>query len=353
MLHILVGAVCNNNCLFCMESDRAGRQRAAATRHDDDVRAQLESYGDRSEVLFTSGEPTLNPQLEQYVRWAAQAGYRRVALITNGRRLSYRDYAACLLSAGLNKITVSIHGPNAKVHDALTRCPGSFEQAVAGLENIGRLRRTFRLDLHTSTVVVKNNLSHLTAIHALLTRLGVDRMCLNVPMFKGRGVDLLAHGMPRYVDVAAGVAEVLRHLDKREVERLVLADIPRCAARGLPDSLLRPQERFEQFEATGSLGLVDIARDAMESGCDPAAKRLLLESKQRSLQAQQDYYLTQRGLKDDLLLTKLERCNRCAHVAACPGIWRPYLERFGDEEFVPIQEPGAPISLSEVRSEDR
>ena len=25
MLHVLVGRVCNNNCLFCMESDREAR----------------------------------------------------------------------------------------------------------------------------------------------------------------------------------------------------------------------------------------------------------------------------------------------------------------------------------------
>ncbi len=352
MLHILTGATCNNNCLFCMESDRAGRERAVGTQRDEDIRAQIESYRQREEILFTSGEPTLNPRLETYIRWAVQAGYRRVGLITNGRRLSYRDYVVRLLGAGLNKLTVSIHGPNAKVHDALTRSRGSFDQALAGLENIKRLRRSFRLDLHTSTVVVKNNLGHLPAVYALLHQLGVDRMCFNVPMLKGRGVDMLARGMPRYVEVAAACVEMVRHVAREDLDRVVLADIPRCAARGLSDSLLRAQERFDQFEATGSLGLVDVARAEMKAGDDPSAKRLLQESDQRSLQAQKDYYLTQREFKDDPLRARLPRCSRCVHVSTCPGIWRAYLERFGDGEFEPIEDrsrAGSPAAGNSVR----
>jgi sulfatase maturation enzyme AslB (radical SAM superfamily) len=234
---------------------------------------------------------------------------------------------------------VSIHGPNAKVHDALTRSRGSFEQTRAGLENLKRLRRTFPLDLHTSTVVVTSNLQALPAVYELLLEVGVDRMCFNVPMLKGRGVELLAHGMPRYAAVTAAFSELMRSVHKRDRDRLVLADIPRCTAQGLDGSLLRPQEPFEQYEATGSLGLVDVQRDTMQSGDDPAAKRLLSESEQSSLQAEKDYYLTRRELKDSLLCTKLDRCSRCVHVSACPGIWRAYLEKFGDEEFVPVESP--------------
>jgi wyosine [tRNA(Phe)-imidazoG37] synthetase (radical SAM superfamily) len=337
MLHVLTGPTCNNNCLFCMESDRQGRQRAVASLEEDDVRAQIESYSGRDEILFTSGEPTLNPRLETYIRWAVQAGYRTIGVITNGRRLSYRAYALSLLSAGLNKLTVSIHGADAKTHDALTRARGSFAQTLAGLENIKVLRRGFPIDVHTSTVVVKLNLAQLPSIWAMLRGLGVDRVCLNVPMLKGRAVDYLSRGIARYSEVAASISGIAATLGAADLDRLVLADIPPCAASGVPAKLLRPQERFEQFEATGSLGVVDMARHEMQASDDPAAKRLLAVSDRATLQGKRAYYLTQRAFKDDPLRIRLEGCKRCIHGATCPGIWRAYVQRFGESEFVPIQ----------------
>ena len=68
---------------------------------------------------------SLNPRLTDYVRWARECGYRRIGLTTNARRLGYEAYARRLLEAGLNHVVVSIHGPDARAHDAQTRTPGS------------------------------------------------------------------------------------------------------------------------------------------------------------------------------------------------------------------------------------
>ena len=62
-VHILTGAVCNNNCVFCMEDDRDGRCATNSATTDETVRWILEQSGDCEEVCFTSGEPTTNPRL--------------------------------------------------------------------------------------------------------------------------------------------------------------------------------------------------------------------------------------------------------------------------------------------------
>ena len=52
-LHVSIGAVCNNNCVFCMEEDRDGRyvNNSAMTR--DRVRWILERHKGAEEVCFT------------------------------------------------------------------------------------------------------------------------------------------------------------------------------------------------------------------------------------------------------------------------------------------------------------
>ncbi|MBM4372391.1 MAG: radical SAM protein, partial [Deltaproteobacteria bacterium] len=140
MLHVLTGADCNNSCIFCMEADRAARRRAVLAQTPADLRAAIRGYPARDHVLFTSGEPTLNDALPDLVGEAAAAGFHTVALITNGRRLAYTAYTELLLRRGLNRVTVSIHGPDAVVHDGLTGVRGSFDQTLRGLRNLAAAR---------------------------------------------------------------------------------------------------------------------------------------------------------------------------------------------------------------------
>jgi hypothetical protein len=47
----------------------------------------------------------------------------------------YREFITRCIDAGLGEITFSIHGPNARVHDALVGVKGAFEEEVEGLRN--------------------------------------------------------------------------------------------------------------------------------------------------------------------------------------------------------------------------
>ena len=139
-VHILTGAVCNNNCIFCMEEDRDERYVTNSATDDGVVRWILDQNRGCEEVCFTSGEPTTNPRLPLWTNWAKQAGVNRVSVMTNGRALSYDQYAKKLAAAGMNRFYVSIHGHNAKLHEGLTRTPGSFDQTRGrGIDNIAKL----------------------------------------------------------------------------------------------------------------------------------------------------------------------------------------------------------------------
>ena len=151
-VHVSVGAVCNNNCIFCMEEDRDGRCVTNSAMTDDRVRWVLEQSRGAEEVCFTSGEPTTRAELPSFVATARTMGYPRISVMTNGRRLGHVPYATRLVKAGVNRFYVSIHGPTKQLHDGLTRTPGSFDQTVAGLDSVTRLKR-FGVELHTSTVI--------------------------------------------------------------------------------------------------------------------------------------------------------------------------------------------------------
>ena len=321
-IHVLTGASCNNNCIFCMEEDRETRSLVNSQTTDDVVLFILGRSRDCEEVCFTSGEPTLNPRLAAWARWAREHGVRRVSVMTNGRALAYEAYCRNLVAAGMNRFYVSIHGHDAALHQALTRTPGSFEQTVAGIENVARLKR-HGVELHTSTVVTKRNLPHLAEIYAFLRRRGVDQVVLNVMQANGRAHTHFDLVFPRYTDVAARAKTFFEEaaLGEERVEAY-LVDIPLCTTTALPDRNRGYVEGYVHFEPeAGGAALLD-ERQAADRRIETGSGTGILPVRRSDL--------------DESRREKRADCRRCRYDRVCEGVWTNYLARHGWDEFVPV-----------------
>jgi MoaA/NifB/PqqE/SkfB family radical SAM enzyme len=344
MLHVLVGAQCNNNCLFCMEADRGRRAERIASQSTDDIRRMIDQYPHPDEVLFTSGEPTLDPGLPTYIGWAKQRGFRAIGLVTNGRRLAYRGYAQELVDAGLNRVTVSIHGHTAALHDGQTRSPGSFEQSLAGLDEVVRLARTRHLRVHTSTVLNRRTLPHLEEIRHLLSSRGADVTVFNAMMGRGRGAEHASRLLAPYPDVVQEVARLCRELPQSRHRTIRVEDIPACFSAQLPRAVRGELEEYQQFEESGSSGMSEHGlTDGQVATEDPALAHDFRDASGRvDLQGDGTYYLTCRSLKDRVLREKGEVCQKCSLEPACAGVWEPYVRCHGWVGFIPVEERSGP-----------
>lgn len=305
LFHILAGVTCNNNCLFCMEHE--GETRTFRNLHVTPPRVQELLRANRAggEVMFTSGEPTLNPHLREYIGWARDLGYRRIGLTTNARRLGYEQYTHRLLEEGLNHVVVSIHGPDAKCHEGQTRTPGSFAQTLAGLEALARLKHEHKFTLNTSTVVGTRNYRRLVELYHLLRAFKIDQYVFNVMQPLGRAAHRVEHLIARYSDIVREFARLIRVMGEPRPP-VFLVDLPLCTTDGLPAPVRGYVEfaTFTEFDAEGQ---------PLER-----ATRVHKEQKNR---------------------VKRDECRRCAYDAACLGAWRAYVEAFGWDELVPSRAP--------------
>lgn len=322
-LHVSIGAVCNNNCVFCMEEDRDGRYVNNSAMTADRVRWMLERHRGAEEVCFTSGEPTTRQDLPDFVAWSKALGYRRVSVMTNGRRLSHLPYAAALAKAGMNRFYVSIHGHTAKLHEGLTRTPGSFEQTVGGLDSVAKLKR-FGVELHTSTVITDRNLPHLLDVYRFLRSRGVDQVVFNVMQANGRADTYFEQIFPRYTDIAARFRAFLRDVGEAEPPAF-LVDIPLCTTEGIPDFNRGFVERYCHYDLAEQVALP--ALDAGERAGEGAGRGLL-----KVLRAD----------LDDEQRDKREACASCRYEPSCEGVWRNYLKRYGWAEMDPVPAGRAP-----------
>ena len=131
--HIVTNLRCNQACVWCTRrsaKDDAGFVRGEA------VRARIDralAQGTR-ELVVTGGEPTMRVDLVALVAHARAGGAERVILETNATLVDPAR-AVALREAGLDLARVNVPALD-EACDALTRDPGGFNRAMAGMQTL-------------------------------------------------------------------------------------------------------------------------------------------------------------------------------------------------------------------------
>jgi MoaA/NifB/PqqE/SkfB family radical SAM enzyme len=159
---------CNNHCVFCLDTLTHDGQM----RDRNEVKEQILDGAKKGaqRLILSGGEPTMHPHYVDFIRLGKAAKYRKVQTVTNGRAFAYKDFLKRCLDAGLDEITFSIHGPNARIHDALVGAKGAFEQEVQGLQYALEDGRPI---VNIDVVINRGNVKHLKAILEKFIAMGV------------------------------------------------------------------------------------------------------------------------------------------------------------------------------------
>jgi cyclic pyranopterin phosphate synthase len=221
----------------------------------------------------------------------------------------------------MNRVYVSIHGHEKHLHEGLTRTPESFEQTVAGIDNIARLKR-YGVELHTSTVITKRNLPHMGEIYRFLRSHAVDQVVFNVMQANGRANTYFEKIFPTYTEIAETAKSFLDA--QRKLEPLVMAflvDIPLCTTEGIPDFNRGYVEAYKHYEAP--IGAHDVVLSVeKDAGNRHGPNGDLVQIRRADL--------------DDEVRVKRAECARCRYDGACEGVWANYVKRRGWGEMTPI-----------------
>lgn len=126
---VRVNFQCNQACHFCFVSTHLP-SAAEETVRGAIVEAARQGLG----VVISGGEPTLNPNLVDYVRLARAEGAPSVEIQTNATRLGDGDLAQRLAEAGADRAFISFHGSRPEVCDVVTDAPGTWVHTVRGID---------------------------------------------------------------------------------------------------------------------------------------------------------------------------------------------------------------------------
>lgn len=175
---------CNLNCIHCRAKATLGPHQGELTTEEckkiiDDISSFASPI-----VILTGGEPLMREDLFEIIRYGNEKGLRLVIAV-NGTLLD-RDKATRLKELGIQRVSMSIDGKDARSHDAFRGVPGSFDAVVkaAGiLQEIG-------LPFQINTTVTRLNVDDLGEICESVKAAGAVawHVFLLVPVGRGEGL---------------------------------------------------------------------------------------------------------------------------------------------------------------------
>ena len=288
-----LGFACNNKCRFCVQGNKRDIFENLAAEIVKTRLSEARRFSD--EVVFTGGEVTIRKDLPSLVEHAKNIGFRLIQIQTNGRMLAYKGLINELVNAGATEFSPALHGHTAKLHDYLTRSPGSFDQTITGLRNL----KARNLPVVTNTVITRSNFRHLEEIALLLIRHGVTQYQFAFVHALGSALENFESIVPRMKLISPHVMKGLEAGRKRDV-RCTTEAIPACILPGYEEHMaewILPDSRI--YDGANVL--------------DSYASYRINEGK-----------------------AKGPDCMSCFYNRTCEGPWREYAEKFGWEEFRPV-----------------
>lgn len=177
--YLYAGFHCNNNCIFCSESDEY--LSSLKNKSLIDLKKDLREIRKKYDFVSIMGrEPSIRPDIIEIIKYAKSLKFRQLGITSNGRMFSIPSFTKSILDEGVNQIGISLAGSIASVHDKQTQIKGSFTQTIVGIKNILKLKNK-DTSLLVNLPMDRLNFKDLRAQLTLLTKLGVKEInILNV-----------------------------------------------------------------------------------------------------------------------------------------------------------------------------
>lgn len=180
---------CNLACVHCRASAERGPYAGElSTRECLRVMDEMASIS-RPVIILTGGEPLLRNDIFDLARYGSGKGFRMV-MATNGTLIT-EEIVREMKASGIQRISISLDGPDAQTHDAFRKVSGAFEGALQGIE----LAKKGSLEFQINTTITQANLHLIEDILRLAVALGAVAHHIFLLVPTGRGKEMKDQGI--------------------------------------------------------------------------------------------------------------------------------------------------------------
>ncbi len=119
--------------------------------------------------VLTGGDPFMRPDLFELVSYAADRGLH-VAVSPSGTGRLRKEALTRLVDSGCTRISLSVDGPDAAVHDAFRGVKGTFERTMTAAKHA----REVGIRLQINTTIAKHNQHRLREMAHVVAEMDAD-----------------------------------------------------------------------------------------------------------------------------------------------------------------------------------
>lgn len=303
ILDMKLGYSCDNACIHCVSEEMArfcARENIPVDQGLAECKEKLRQAGEGGceAVMFTGGEPALMRDLPDILFYAKSLGLE-VKMQTNARAFADREFAEKIAEIADIDYIISLHGPSADIHDAVSRRSGSFHDSVRGVKNLLELKQKLGCKL----VINKLNYKYLPESAEFFYEIGFEGVCFTFPAGLGYAQAHFYDVVPKYSEISPYVIKTLQKYGSREI---YTETMPFCFLTGYEkydvEMYCHNRNRFQLSQYGISDGFID----------------------------------TEQLFKE--LKTRLPVCGACLFENLCRGVYRDYPAHYGTDEFKPVTE---------------
>lgn len=183
-------AGCNLSCIHCRGSSTfevpPGELTTKEAKHFID---EIVEMGNPI-LIMSGGEPLVRKDVFEIAQYGTDKGLR-VVMATNGTLVT-PEVAKKMKEVGIQRVSISLDGANAKSHDDFRGEPGAFDGALRGIDYIKKAGIGFQIN----TTITKRNIDEIPKILEFATELGAEALHIFLLVPTGRGKEIEADEIP-------------------------------------------------------------------------------------------------------------------------------------------------------------
>lgn len=287
---------CNNDCNYCCQNRKLREIDTSLGLDKIKEIINAEQKFGIDKVVLTGGEPTLNTEIIDIVKFIKGCKINNIQLQSNGKSLKNEEFLDNLIEAGVSGFAISLHGSTEEMHEKFSGTKKSFEDLIIALMFL----KFKKMPVSLNCVITKHNVKNLSEIASFV---GKNEYAKQLQFAFIHITGKASQEPDDYVSISEAAAAVKKAIDENFISSL------KIYSEAIPFCLMYGREK----------AVSELYNDATVITYDFHEKRNFTEARLTSFKS------------------KGELCKRCLFNGICEGVWREYPELYGYGEFVPIK----------------
>lgn len=313
-IEINIWKACNNKCRFCM-SAKVWLDEKALTDFSL-IKAEILKYATNGykSIGFLWWDISIHPRIYDIIKESKLNWFQDIHVISNWMIFADPDKASKLIESWVTRINISIHSHNPKVEDYLTQINWWFQKKIKAIYNFNTLHSSWLLKSPISINIVLNWLNYKEILKTCI-------YFYKIKNIKDIRINFLWN---RYFfeekdkwDLELSFSDFLPYLKELIIFsintdlRITFDAIPACIFYKLGftnSNLIVKKFLWEE-------------KDHIEEISNLNKKEIFDWKKQ----------------KENELKRKFDKCYKCLYFNKCQWVWKEYVEKYWDNEFIIVK----------------